>query len=203
MATKPVWPHPKKWDRTGQVLEQLPHDQYLVRIHGSGRIVQRNRRHLRHVIALQNDARREPAIVPSYSANDPAPTAVVTVPHVGTRDGTTTPSPLVEAPSQSMVAMAPAPNTNRPEETLTVAIPPPTPQSCHVPELDAAMDNPPTQPPPSPQQTGPGEPDNPSPIPNRTTRPRRSDAGTLPKKLKDFEVTVPIYIPVLEVIPNS
>ena len=40
-------PHPKKWDRTGSVIEQLPYDQYLVRSHGSGRILRRNRRHLR------------------------------------------------------------------------------------------------------------------------------------------------------------
>ena len=45
-------PHPNKWDRTGQVIEQLPHDQYLVRSHGSGRILRRNRRHLRLVVPL-------------------------------------------------------------------------------------------------------------------------------------------------------
>ena len=44
--------HPGKWDRTGHVVEQLPHDQYLVRMHGSGRLVRLNRRHLQEVKSL-------------------------------------------------------------------------------------------------------------------------------------------------------
>eukprot|EP00745_Piridium_sociabile_P016043 TRINITY_DN23877_c0_g1_i13.p1 TRINITY_DN23877_c0_g1~~TRINITY_DN23877_c0_g1_i13.p1 ORF type:complete len:354 (+),score=48.69 TRINITY_DN23877_c0_g1_i13:239-1300(+) len=38
---------PKKWDRTGIVVEALPHDQYVVKVDGSGRLTTRNRRFLR------------------------------------------------------------------------------------------------------------------------------------------------------------
>ena len=38
---------PKRWDRTGLVVEVKQHDQYLVRMDGSGRASLRNRRFLR------------------------------------------------------------------------------------------------------------------------------------------------------------
>ena len=46
--------HPKKWDRTGRVTEVLPHDQYLVKMDGSGRVVRRNRRHIRQIETLSH-----------------------------------------------------------------------------------------------------------------------------------------------------
>ena len=39
--------HPRKWDRSGVVMEVLPHDQFVVRIDGSRRLTRRNRRFLR------------------------------------------------------------------------------------------------------------------------------------------------------------
>ena len=41
-------PHPNKWDRSGVVLESLGHDQYTIKVDGSGRLTKRNRRFLRH-----------------------------------------------------------------------------------------------------------------------------------------------------------
>lgn len=40
-------PHPNKWDRSGVVLEQKDHNQYLVKLDGSGRLTLRNRKFLR------------------------------------------------------------------------------------------------------------------------------------------------------------
>ena len=40
-------PHPKKWDRSGVIVESPGHDQYRVKIDGSGRLTLRNRRFLR------------------------------------------------------------------------------------------------------------------------------------------------------------
>ena len=40
---------PTRWDKTGLVTEVLPHDQYLIRMDGSGRCTLRNRRYLRTV----------------------------------------------------------------------------------------------------------------------------------------------------------
>ena len=38
---------PNKWERTGTIMEKLDHDQYIVKIDGSGRLTKRNRRFLR------------------------------------------------------------------------------------------------------------------------------------------------------------
>lgn len=40
-------PHPNKWDRSGTIVEVKPHDQYTVKVDGSGRLTLRNRRFLR------------------------------------------------------------------------------------------------------------------------------------------------------------
>ena len=44
---------PKRWDRTGTVVEILPHQQYKVRMDGSGDISLRNRRFLRKIMPIQ------------------------------------------------------------------------------------------------------------------------------------------------------
>ena len=51
-------PHSKRWDRTGIVVQAKPHDQYLVRVHGSGRVTLRNRRFLRQITSLAPPERR-------------------------------------------------------------------------------------------------------------------------------------------------
>ena len=42
-----IGPHPGRWDKTGQVVEVRQHDQYVVRVDGSGRVTLRNRQFLR------------------------------------------------------------------------------------------------------------------------------------------------------------
>ena len=39
--------HPKRWERTGVVIEVRQHHQYVVKVDGSGRVTLRNRGHLR------------------------------------------------------------------------------------------------------------------------------------------------------------
>ena len=39
--------HPKKWDKTGRVVEVGQHNQYIIRVDGSGRVTLRNRQFLR------------------------------------------------------------------------------------------------------------------------------------------------------------
>ena len=48
-------PHPNKWDRTGSVVEVRQHDQYVVKIDGSGRVSARNRRFLRKFYPVHGD----------------------------------------------------------------------------------------------------------------------------------------------------
>ena len=42
-------PHANKWDLSGQVVEVLDHDSYMVKMDGSGRITKRNRRFLKEI----------------------------------------------------------------------------------------------------------------------------------------------------------
>lgn len=42
----------KKWDRTGIVIEQRPHRQYIIKLNGSGRISLRNRMHLKPLLHI-------------------------------------------------------------------------------------------------------------------------------------------------------
>lgn len=45
-----VGPHPKRWDKTGRVIEVRQYDQYGIRVDGSGRVTLRNRQFLRRYI---------------------------------------------------------------------------------------------------------------------------------------------------------
>ncbi|KAF0047698.1 hypothetical protein F2P81_001331 [Scophthalmus maximus] len=48
-------PPPNKWDRTGSVVEVCQHDQYMIKIDGSGRVTPRNWRFLRRFYPVHND----------------------------------------------------------------------------------------------------------------------------------------------------
>ena len=39
--------NPRRWDKTGVIVESRGHDQYLVKVNGSGRTTLRNRKYLR------------------------------------------------------------------------------------------------------------------------------------------------------------
>ena len=43
-------PYPKRWDNTGVVVEAREFDQYIIKMHGSGRLVTRNHQFLREII---------------------------------------------------------------------------------------------------------------------------------------------------------
>ena len=61
---------PNKWDQEGTIVEVLVNDQYLVRVHGTGRLTLRNRRFLRKFV------QRTPAIKADqtpYTAPPPTP----------------------------------------------------------------------------------------------------------------------------------
>ena len=63
-------PHSKRWDRTGIVVEVKPHDQYLVKVHGSGRVTLRNRRFLRQITSLSPPGQQFPS-TPACSPSSP------------------------------------------------------------------------------------------------------------------------------------
>ncbi|XP_041472552.1 uncharacterized protein LOC121421818 [Lytechinus variegatus] len=124
-ASSTCWPHPLKWDKTGVVIEVRQHDQYLVRVDGSGRITLRNRKFLRHYTpvhrplpprTVEDDLRTRsypdtssapstlpPADVPS-KLQSPSPCPVAPTPSPGQQPGPITdacPSPVTDQPDGS------------------------------------------------------------------------------------------------------
>ena len=59
---------PKRWDRTGTIVEVLPHQQYKVRMDGSGDITLRNRRFLRKITPIQTLLSSTPSATPEPPA---------------------------------------------------------------------------------------------------------------------------------------
>ena len=64
-------PHPKRWDRSGTIVEESPHHQYLVKIDGSGRVSRRNRRFLRRFEPASNDIVGHVAIDDTFVSTRP------------------------------------------------------------------------------------------------------------------------------------
>ena len=105
-----IGPAPKKWDKTGIVVETQTNDQYLVKIDGSGRLSLRNRRFLRSFIQMSAEitpaarlpshteatarVTKEQALVPpSLPATQSIPT-VSTTPDASSPVDTLSPQPL-------------------------------------------------------------------------------------------------------------
>ena len=79
--------YPRRWDKRGVVVEVLDHDQYQVRVKGSGKLTLRNRRYLRKYNRFQPPPF---AVIPmevESSQNDrdddPVPAQMVQVPMLG------------------------------------------------------------------------------------------------------------------------
>ena len=47
--------NPKRWNKSGKIIEKLDFDQYLIKVDGGGRITRRNRRFLRKIISTLAD----------------------------------------------------------------------------------------------------------------------------------------------------
>ena len=46
---------PKRWNKSGKIVEKLDFDQYLVKVDGGGRLTRRNRRFLKKIISTLAD----------------------------------------------------------------------------------------------------------------------------------------------------
>ena len=66
--------HPKRWDKTGSIVEVKQYDQYVVSVDGSRRVTLRNRKFLRHYIPVHQPV---PPVVlpPTVGPAAPFPTA--------------------------------------------------------------------------------------------------------------------------------
>ena len=160
---------PLRWDRSGVVVEVGTHDDYNVRLDGSGRLSKRNRTHLRPVQAHDDDAPHLPlATIPDFLAQGARP-RTRTAPPVD-RD----PPPAQQRPTP-MPGTAPPPPPDPVAENDPVAppTPPPPPRLPSPPATNAA-------PAPTPPSTPPPVPTPPPTAPRRNPpRERRAPARLL------------------------
>lgn len=173
--------HPKRWDRSGTVVEVLGHDSYNVKVDGSGRLTRRNRQFLRKFV--------EPSL--SISFTDPTP-RVRTVPTVCQRTPTrptASVSPALTSSDRQDIAtecvappaIAPQHNTQSEADHLIFqeVVPPPASQHSTRPEADRLVSQELVVPPPASQRSTQSEADRsvsqelvlPAPY---NTRPRRN-----------------------------
>ena len=99
-----IGPNPRKWDKTGRVVEVKQHDQYVVRVDGSGRVTLRNRKFLRQFTPVM------PSTIPDAS---------ITYPLLQQ-----TTSQLIR-PRQSQARPAPSPDSREAIQDDTLSLPKP------------------------------------------------------------------------------
>ena len=83
-------PHPNKWDKTGSIVEVRQHDQYAIKIDGSGRITLRNRKFLRKFSPVHNDQPPPRSIYDDLATRVTVPAPIVTpqIPDIDSDPGT-------------------------------------------------------------------------------------------------------------------
>ena len=101
-------PNPRKWDKTGKIIEVRQHDQYVVRIDGSGRVTLRNRKFLRKYVPVYPQR-------PRISIEDDMKTGTFRPYHAPE-------SPTKSIPIEQVLQLSPAPSP-------TIHVPPENPMS--------------------------------------------------------------------------
>ena len=183
--------HPKRWDRTGSVTDVLEHDQYLIKIHGSGRVTRRNRRFLRKIEPFTLQHEREPPPPTMSSPLASSPLAATAPHHLPLPSGPNQPSP--EPPASDIPPQESFPGARPLPSSVTLQCPAPSPQ-CSSPlgtgdspqgQADVVGRVPETVVPPSPSMPRRSSPR--SDPPPDTPQPRRSSrTHTAPGWLRDY-----------------
>ena len=175
-----------KWDKSGTVVETHPHDQYTVKVDGSGRLTLRNRQFLRKIVShdLFGHSKQTPTPGPGPTSDFLPPPSGLVSPQV----------PDPESPKQdSRTSTSTPPVPDMPGPTVVPATPPATPHRSpstpdsmyHTPRQLRFEDEPPlTAPAASPARPSPlaHEPPTEGPQGPTSPTPRR---GIL-KKLEPF-----------------
>ena len=70
--------HPSRWDITGTVVEVKDHEQYIVKVHGSGRLTTRNRKFLKRVEPYCGDPSSDTSVpIPASTPVPPSDSRVL------------------------------------------------------------------------------------------------------------------------------
>merc|ERR1719233_2366164 len=96
-----VGPNPRKWERTGTVVECKDHDQYTVKVDGTGRVTLRNRKFLRKLKLMPKP--------PSSSVSPASDPVITTSPTCGPETGTDRDAvPVTQLPTDHTPSAMPA-----------------------------------------------------------------------------------------------
>lgn len=115
--------HPNKWDRTGIVVEVRQHDQYMVKIDGSGRVTLRNRRFLRKFFPVRYDQPPPRSIYDDLATRVTVPAPVVTPQWPGLMSGPVTPVTEPGPAPPPLLAPAGSPQRQAQPTSVTSAVP--------------------------------------------------------------------------------
>lgn len=127
--------HPRRWDRTGVVVEVRQFHQYAIRVDGSGRVTLRNRQHLRRFRPFQPTTDRintVPHIPPSAGESGGPPTTMTPQP-TPTRAPVSLPSPPGNTPDTTTEPAAAYTTPSRPSTPVHLGnddSAPPLPQTA-------------------------------------------------------------------------
>jgi hypothetical protein len=108
---------PRKWDRTGLVVEVRQHDQYVIRVDGSGRVTLRNRRFLRKFHLYEASRHSPVATYPGLDSDHQPPTTKLP------------PSPAQASVPPPQAPVHSSPHTSTPPSSSQV----PSPEGATVP----------------------------------------------------------------------
>ena len=130
--------NPRKWDKTGKVVEVRQHDQYAIRVDGSGRITLRNRKFLRKFTPSMTRAAPDnrdafPAlpVANELQRTRPTPTPAVRPPCTPSLTVHPPHAPTAMSPPLT-VQVPPAPPSPRPLQDNVPITPEPMPLRSHV-----------------------------------------------------------------------
>ena len=110
----------KKWDKSGRIVEALPHQQYRIRMYPTGRVSLQNRRYIRPTVKQP-----PPNIVPSRELPKVLGDSNVNLPVTPQHSDTIPPTPNEIVPTQrpSPTPPSPTPNLSPPSNSQPISTP--------------------------------------------------------------------------------
>ena len=170
---------PRRWDKTGTIMECKDFDQYVVKVDGTGRLTLRNRKFLRrltpikkHTTPAASSTTRLPSMFPTTPHIDPyTPAQSDSINPTVTQDATSNPNP-----TQDQLYQSPPNNTEyQPSDPIpTMETPSCAPEKIN---LTAPQTPPTSRSPPTPTQRGTPQTITQPQRPQRTRRPNVKYSG--------------------------
>ena len=128
--------HPSKWDITGIVVETKEHDQYVVKVDGSGRMTLRNRKFLKKIVPYSMTKHTKDSDIPpkppvTTPMPQPPPMLHTELTPVTEPQLTPPPAPVTEPLTPPLAPAAEPPPAHSPEPTPPVS---PDPEAMAAPD---------------------------------------------------------------------